>query len=320
MTPLATRPAATPPAAKLPGATPSPFGPGAPGFAAFELGARTLQDALRLTESRASAASALLLLRAAVLSLLSAHLARESSGGAAEPAELPEDRWACLLEQPGLRSLLQLPAEQSALLQRLLAPRGEEAAPLAANQRERCLATLQRLAFTLGDPLEKAAATVRRQRNARRLRSVALAALLLVGLLTLALRLLSRPNLALHRPVIVETSDPQYAVDPARVVDGDRSNPGFMTPYGGAHTLRIDLQSVRLIRSVHIYNRMDCCLDRAVPLSVEVSSDGEHFRHVADRARHFALWKARFPPVEARWVRLVHLSAEPFHLSEVEVY
>ncbi|MEY2929678.1 MAG: type domain [Pseudomonadota bacterium] len=302
--------------------TTRPFGPGMPGFAAFELGARALQDALRLSESGASAASALLLLRAAVLSLLSAQLARGSSSGAGEPpAELPVDRWACLLAQPGLRPLLQrLPEEQSALLQRLLAPGGEEAAPLPPAQRGHCLATLQRLAFHLGDPLERAAATVRRQRTARRLRSVALAALLLVGLLTLALRLSSRPNLALHQPVMVETSDPQYAVNPERVVDGDRSSVGFMTPYGGAHTLRIDLQSVQRIRSVFIYNRMDCCLDRAVPLSVEVSSDGEHFRHVADRSRHFALWKARFPPVEARWVRLVHLSAEPFHLSEVEVY
>jgi len=118
----------------------------------------------------------------------------------------------------------------------------------------------------------------------------------------------------------VEGSVPQYNVDPAQVVDGDRTNLGFDTVALGEKSVLIDLLAPHRIRRVDVYNRMDCCQERVVPLSIEVSSDGKTFRHVADRSHRFALWKASFPPVEARWVRLTHHGDQPFHLSEIEVY
>jgi hypothetical protein len=297
-----------------------PYGPAEPGFAEFELGARALADALCLSEARESAASALILLRTAVLALSSARRAR-ASGQTAAPA--PDDVWSGLLQLPGPARLLEaLPPEHAALLQRLLAPEFEAAGVLglAASERERSLITLKRLAFALGDPLENDASAARRLRAARIARRLALACLVLLGLGFGLARALHRPNLALHKPVIVDRSDPQYAVDPAQVVDGDRTNLGFHTVAGGEKSVLIDLLAPHRIRRVDVYNRMDCCQERVVPLSIEVSNDGKTFRQVAARSRRFALWKASFPPVEARWVRLTQNGDQPFHLSEIEVH
>jgi len=298
----------------------SAFAPADPGFSEFELGARALGDALRLSEAPESTASALILLRTAVLALASARRAR-ASGQAATPA--PEHVWSGLLQLPELAQLLgALPPEHAALLQRLLAPEFEAAGVLglAARERERCLITLKRIAFALGDPLENDASAARRLRTARRARRVALACLVLLGLGLGLARALRRPDLALYKPVAVAGADPQFGVDPVQVVDGDRTNLGFVTFSQGEKSVLIDLLAPHRIRRVDVYNRMDCCQERAVPLSIDVSSDGKTFRHVADRSHRFALWKASFHPVEARWVRLTQNGDQPFHLSEIEVY
>ena len=84
--------------------------------------------------------------------------------------------------------------------------------------------------------------------------------------------------------------------------------------------MTIDLGKVQRISRVVVYNRADCCQERAVPLKIEVSKDGGQYRQVAERKEQFEKWKADFPPTDARYVRLTHLSAMAFHLSEVEVY
>jgi len=171
-----------------------------------------------------------------------------------------------------------------------------------------------------GDPLENAASAVRRRRTVRRVRGVALAGLLVLGLGFGLAKALQRPNLALHKPVLVNGADPTNDVAHAQLVDGDRTNLGFHTLARGDKSVVIDLLAPHLIRRVDVYNRMDCCQERVVPLAIEVSSDGQTFRPVAHQRHRFALWKASFPPVEARWVRLSQSSDQPFHLSEVEIY
>lgn len=298
-----------------------PFGPADPGFADFELGARALVDALRLSEARASAASALVLLRTAVLALARARRARTPDPAATTTA--PDNGWFGLMQVADLAPLLEaLPPEQAAQLQQLLAPNFDAARlpALPQRERERCLITLRRMAFALGDPLENDASALRRVHTARRARRGALACLVLVALGLGLARVLHRPNLALHKPVVVDRPDPQLVVDPAHVVDGDRTNLGFHTVARGDKSVLIDLLAPQRIRRVDVYNRMDCCQERVVPLSIEVSTDGTSFRHVADRNHRFALWKASFPPVEARWVRLTQRNDQPFHLSEIEIY
>jgi hypothetical protein len=314
-------PAATPPE---PGPVEQgqPFARGDFGFAAFEAGSRALRAALALAEARADVGtvSALLLCRAAVLWFLGAQLARATR--TASPA-LPADRWAALQELPGMTHVLErLSAEQRGAAPALLAATFDESGLWAASASDtrRDLAALQSIAFALGDPLENDAAKVRRERRARRARRAALFCLLALPLGYDLVHALRRPNLALHQPVSVQGSDPTFAIDPARVVDGDRMNLGFHTVAQGVKSVTIDLQALRRIQRIEVYNRIDCCLDRAVPLTIQVSSDGQSFAPVARRHRRFALWKAKFSPLEARWVRLVHEGDQPFHLSEIEVY
>jgi hypothetical protein len=292
-----------------------------PGFAEFELGARALADALRLSEGGASGASALVLLRTAVLSLASARRARSAAQRASPSPD--ESRWNGLLQvTDAVRVIERLSADQRALLEQLLAPDFDpgQLLRLTAGERERGLIVLRRLCFALGDPLANAASAVRRRRTVRRVRAAALAGLLVFGLGWGLAKALQRPNLALHKPVLVKDADPTIDVDHAQLVDGNRTNLGFHSLARGDKSVVIDLLAPHLIRRVDVYNRMDCCQERAVPLAIEVSSDGQTFRPVAHQGRRFALWKASFPPVDARWVRLTQSSDQPFHLSEVEIY
>ena len=130
----------------------------------------------------------------------------------------------------------------------------------------------------------------------------------------------ARPNLALHRPVTVVTPHPELGRDPSLLVDGDPTNLGFHTNDGPNQNVTIDLGTVQRIFRVVVYNRADCCKERAVPLKIEVSKDNKQFRQVAERKEQFEKWKADFPPTIARYVRLTDLAAVPFHLAEVEVY
>ncbi len=103
-------------------------------------------------------------------------------------------------------------------------------------------------------------------------------------------------------------------------MDGDLTNLGFHTIEAPNQNVTIDLGKVRRIFRVVVYNRADCCQQRAVPLKIEVSQDNKKFRQVALRKEQFEKWKADFPATDARYVRLTDLSVAFFHLSEVEVY
>ena len=144
---------------------------------------------------------------------------------------------------------------------------------------------------------------------------------MLCFVLPLALAWLKAPNLALNRPVEVSSRNAEHGADPGLVVDGKRTNLGFHSGDDkGPHTVTVDLGRARRIHRVDVFNRADCCQDRAVPLSLEVSSDGRSFRKLLVRIDQFSLWKAEFPATEARYVRLVQKSDSAFHLSEIEVY
>ena len=135
------------------------------------------------------------------------------------------------------------------------------------------------------------------------------------------MRCTGRCNLALHRPVVMSSV---YAGDvghdPSLLVDGDTSNLGFHTDRGGHQYVTIDLGTVQSVHKVVVYNRADCCADKAVPLRIEVSKDGKAFQRVAMRKTTFDVWKATFSAVDARYVRLTSLRGDYFHLAEVQVF
>jgi hypothetical protein len=293
------------------------FAPGDPGHPDFELGLQTLADAQQLGDAVDSSGSALLLYRATVLLFLNARLARAP---AASASDTPADRWALSEQFPEVRdAVAQLTFRQATLVREAISTDSEEthAARWSSEDRQHCQDGLRRVALALGDALAVEAGRGRRRLFVRRLK---IGVLSLCLLLPATYALLKKPNLALHRPVVVTSRSPEHGVDPSRVVDGKRTNLGFHTQDGGQKSVTVDLGRVASIQRVDVFNRSDCCGERAVPLTLEVSADGKSFRTVLLRIDNFSLWKAEFPATEARYVRLTQTGNAAFHLSEIEVY
>ena len=183
---------------------------------------------------------------------------------------------------------------------------------------------LDRAASALAAPLRADAGRVVRVWLSRWLRvGVSVAAVLVVVAVTVGRDpVVTGPNLALHQPVTMSSryADGNVGHDPRALVDGDTQNLGFHTDRGGSQHVIIDLGNEHPIRRVVAYNRSDCCAAKAVPLAIEVSTDGAAYQEVAQRQRTFDVWTATFSPVPARYVKLVNSSGGYFHLAEVEVY
>lgn len=80
-----------------------------------------------------------------------------------------------------------------------------------------------------------------------------------------------------------------------------------------------DLGSKQQISTVVVSNRRDCCKERAVPLVIEVSTDKKRWQEVARQSSTFDVWRADFPRVRARWVRLYVAQHSVLHLHAVRV-
>ncbi len=87
-------------------------------------------------------------------------------------------------------------------------------------------------------------------------------------------------------------------------------------------SITFDLEKRPTVSGVTITNRTDCrgCSERAVPLVVEVSNDGEEWNVVAERKQDFVTWRAKFPRVHARFLRLVVQKRTYFHLKQVRIH
>lgn len=83
--------------------------------------------------------------------------------------------------------------------------------------------------------------------------------------------------------------------------------------------VEIDLRSAQSFSHVEVVNRDDCCLDRAVPLIIEVGNDREHWREVVRRPDSFREWDATFKPVSARYLRLRVDRHSTLHLVRISV-
>jgi hypothetical protein len=81
----------------------------------------------------------------------------------------------------------------------------------------------------------------------------------------------------------------------------------------------IDLGVKSRFSSLRIKNRIGCCPERAVPLLVEVSNDQKKWKQVARREEPFDVWKPKFKPENARYVRVRAARKTWLHLSFVRV-
>lgn len=105
----------------------------------------------------------------------------------------------------------------------------------------------------------------------------------------------------------------------AGICDGRRTEIFFHTNRENQPWVEIDLGQPTEVERVDIQNRRDCCRDRAFPLAVEGSLDGEEWQELARRTQPFSKWIARFPPTTVRYVRVKALKRTYFHLESVEV-
>lgn len=289
------------------------FDPADPAPAERKLGFAILRDAHQLGNSASGRDTALLAYRAAVRLLLPAEVRR----GQARPNL---DTWADIWREARASGLVR---NEHAKLERALASeRGEaELASASSSERESLLRELRALANHLAERSYLGALKVERLLWLRRFR---IAGLGLVLALATGFALRGKPgpkNLALHQPVTLSDDQPFLAVDPRHLVDDDELNLGFHTANRENAYVTIDLGSVVPITRVDVFNRPDCCQERAVPLSVQVSSDGQSFTTVERRVRSFHDWHVSLPAnSRARYVRLQHEGYELFHLAEVRVF
>ena len=296
------------------------YAPGKPGWEEYQLGCAAQTGASQLGELEEGGGAAFLLDCASVRLMIRAHLAR--AGIELGPPPAGDEYWARLAELPvGGPLLAAVSEEQRELVTSMLGEQGESVlAKLAPAKYKLAAHAMADLAKGLRDPIDRDVTAMGVALVVRWTRIV-VALLVVVGGLAFAInKVFTRPNLALHRPVTVVTPHREYGRDPSWLVDGDLTNLGFHTIEAPNQNVTIDLGKVQRISRVVVYNRADCCQERAVPLKIEISPDNRQFRQVAERKQQFEKWKADFPPSNARYVRLTDLNAAAFHLSEVEVY
>jgi hypothetical protein len=192
-----------------------------------------------------------------------------------------------------------------------------------APQRSQLAAALRDMASGLIEPLESDATRVRRIVLLRWSRIGAAVLVAFVALWPLGSWLMDRSgkvNLALNHPVTISSQCAGLGTDHRLLVDGDHTNLGFHTDNGPNQFAVIDLGKIRRFDKVIVYNRADCCKERAVPMRLEVSNDGKTYTKLADRTEEFDIWTAKSLRAKGRYLRLRLLAVNPFHLAEVEVY
>jgi F5/8 type C domain len=104
------------------------------------------------------------------------------------------------------------------------------------------------------------------------------------------------------------------------LVDGITDVMGVHTNGGEQQWVVIDLGAVKKFKRIVVYNRPDCCAERAVPLKVEVSNDNQNYTQIAERAESFDKWTIKDLDAEYRYIRLKNTPPNFLHLAEVEVY
>jgi hypothetical protein len=94
----------------------------------------------------------------------------------------------------------------------------------------------------------------------------------------------------------------------------------FHTTAESEPAVTLDLKAEVPIAEVRVGNRLNCCQERAVPLAVEVSKDGQSWKRVGYRRLEFRTWTATFPRTPSRFVRLRVDRPSTLHLQTVSVY
>jgi hypothetical protein len=137
-----------------------------------------------------------------------------------------------------------------------------------------------------------------------RLSVVGLIGFVLAALLVaFGVRLYRGPDLAYGKPWRASSS--AETCEPKRgVCAGAYTEVFFITNEENNPWLEIDLLSRQGVSRIEVDNRRDSGSDRAIPLVVELSEDGQKYFTVAQRVEPFTSWSAAFTRQSARYVRV----------------
>ena len=296
--------------------------PGRFGHAEFELAHHALECAQLMAEYPGRHGAALLLLREATRLYVSATIAGDSPELAAQLKSADGGQlWeayqqAIADEQPWPED------EADQLKDALLQPQPERIAPLSAEQRECQVRLLLQVAGRMDAQLAPDVWRLARLRELGRFRIV-VASLLGIALLgagwMAATSALRGSNLALGRTVTISSSDRTYGGPTQKLVDDDLSDLGMHSEREAQPWARVDLGAVHDIHQVVIHNRLSCCQERAVPMVIEVSTDGKQYQQLGKRTATFSVW-ALNAIARARFVRVRVLKTTFLHINEIAVY
>lgn len=297
------------------------FGPGNPGFEWYALARQLGDEIVKLGENRRGGWAALLLECSTIGYLVRAHLER---AGQPAGANLGEADWQNAHQLPGTtEAWAKVSPQQQSLLNGMVGgDRDLIMSRLSEKEREELALSLHQLGDALAAPLHDEANRLGLALVSRWTRVGVVALVLAVGI-GLGVNWLARkygpPNIALNKTVTTSSQFPWEGKDPSKLVDGETDNMGFHTNHEGEQWVVIDLGSLRKFNTIVVYNRSEY-QDRAVPLKVEVSKDGQSYTQIAERKETFDKWKAKGLKAEGRYVRLKNRPDNYFHLAEVEIY
>lgn len=297
------------------------FGPGKPGFEWYALARQLGYEVVTLGENRRGSWAALLLECSDIGYLVRAHL--ERAGHPVGPT-LNEADWQNAHQLPEIAEAWpQISPHQQSLLNGMVgSDRDLIMSRLSEKEREVLALSLHQLAEALAAPLHKEANRLSLALVSRSARMGALGLVLAVALgfgVNWLVGRFSAPNIALNKTVTVSSQFPWDGKDPSKLVDGDPDNMGFHTNSDGQQWVVIDLGSVRKFDKIVVYNRPEY-QERAVPLKVEVSADGQDYKQIAERKETFDKWKVKGLNAQGRYVRFKNPPNTYLHLSEVEIY
>jgi hypothetical protein len=150
------------------------------------------------------------------------------------------------------------------------------------------------------------------QRSVRGVLALVLLCGLGFGAVSLVTSLTTKPDLAAGKPWRASSQN-------QGVPSASRGEYLFHTTDEDEPWFEVDLRKPTEFSLVEVMNRRDCCPDRAVPAVIEVSRDKQTWKEVSRRKETFSVWKARFAPVTARYVRVRVLRRSILHLAGVAV-
>lgn len=172
--------------------------------------------------------------------------------------------------------------------------------------------------LTVRSAPEKELHKLRRQRRRRMLLSVVLLLAATITGLVVYKRATTAPDLALGKPWRASSKMAECRPELERCA-GVRTKIFFLTNVEENPWYEVDLGRPQAVSVVDIDNRIDCCIDRARGLIVELSTDGRTWTTVARQPQSFHFWIARFPTRQARYVRLSVPKKTSLHLQRVAV-